>query len=67
MLLLLTVVPAFMDWLTPSSPEPAPTSAGGGVDMARLQLLSDLHARGQLSDTQYAQAVALEYQLASLR
>ena len=45
----------------------AATGAGGGVDMARLQLLSDLHARGQLSDAQYAQAVALEYQLATLR
>jgi len=45
----------------------AAAGAGGGVDMARLQLLSDLHARGQLSDAQYAQAVALEYQLASLR
>ena len=36
MLLLLTVFPAFMDWLTPSSPEPAPTSAGGGVDMSEM-------------------------------
>ena len=35
MLLLLTVFPAFMDWLTPSSPESL-TPAGGGVDMSEM-------------------------------
>ena len=45
----------------------AAAGAAAGVDMARLQLLSDLHARGQLSDADYARAMALEYQLASLR
>ena len=34
---------------------------GGGVDMGRLQLLATLHARGALSDVDYAQAMALEF------
>ena len=33
----------------------------GGVDMRRVQLLSTLHARGVLSDADYAQAMALEF------
>ncbi|CAH0379896.1 unnamed protein product [Pelagomonas calceolata] len=33
----------------------------GGVDMRRVQLLATLHARGALSDVDYAQAMALEF------
>ena len=33
----------------------------GGVDMRRVQLLATLHARGALSDADYAQAMALEF------
>ena len=32
-----------------------------GVDMRRVQLLATLHARGALSDVDYAQAMALEF------
>ena len=38
-----------------------PPGSGGGLDMGRLQLLSTLHARGALSDADYAQAMALEF------
>ena len=37
-----------------------PPGSGGGLDMGRLQLLATLHARGALSDADYASAMALE-------
>jgi hypothetical protein len=38
-----------------------PPGSGGGLDMGRLQLLATLHARGALSDADYASAMALEF------
>jgi hypothetical protein len=44
-----------------------PPGAGAGVDMNRLQLLSSMHARGELSDADFAQKIAFEFQLAASR
>ena len=35
--------------------------------MNRLQLLSSMHARGELSDADFAQKIAFEFQLAASR
>ncbi len=57
----------YFDWedgggnTLPAHLRPPPGPGSGGLDMGRLQLLSTQHARGALSDADYAQAMALEF------
>jgi hypothetical protein len=41
-----------------AAPVPAPAPAGGGLDLAQLKQLADLHAAGILTDAEFTAAKA---------